>query len=486
MTFLHTMANQLASHLGRLKIVKKLEKSKMDSVIQSMTEAILMTDESNQLEVINPAAAELFGIDPEVHISAEQLREKFEIFGVSHLFQRTLQTGKAYLNNEVSYQDRIYLVNVTPVFNVDNQRSGTVMVLRDFTEIQKNNRIKTQRLEIISQVNVIIKSITDLDNLLSVLMQFILNVVNAEMGAIQLQSGKRLQTKVHSNFPDKIQKEFRFKTGEPISEFVARNKDLCFIEDYHADLRVDPQAKILLESFIGIPILAKDELIGVVSIARKYANEHPKVSADDIRTLTTITSLSGTAIQNALLYQETLKKQRLDQELKIATEIHTKLLPTTLPALNQVEFGAKSVPARAIGGDYYDFFKLDNGHLGICIADIVGKGVPAGLFMAMLKSLLHSHFKSFDSPSAALNAVNRFLFRDPVINKFVPMFYAVLDPATLVLRYCNAGHEPALRLSGSECEILDADGFPLGGFEDSVFEEKTIQLEEHDVLTFFT
>ncbi len=486
MTFLHTMANQLASHLGRLKIVKKLEKSKMDSVIRSMTEAVIMVDENDRVEFINPAASELFLIKESDRLAGESLIRRFQEIGVESLYRRTLKTGKSYLNQEIIHRDSNYLVNITPVFSGEKNRIGTVLVLRDFTEIQKSNRIKTQRLDIISQVDVIIRSITDLDNLLSVLMQFILSVVNADMGAIQLQSGKKLSTKVHGNFPDKIRRDYQFKSGETISEFVGRNKDLCFIEDYHSDPRVNPDVKILIESYVAIPIMVKNDLIGVVSIVRKFGTSHPKITHDDIRTLMTITSLSGTAIQNALLFQETLKKQRLDQELRIATEIHTKLLPGQVPNLSQIGFGAVSVPAREIGGDYYDFFAFDDGSVGICIADIVGKGIPAGLYMAMLKSLLHSRFQGLSSPAEALTKVNELLYRDPVINKFVPLLYAILDPNQMTLRYCNAGHEPAIIYSENGVTPLSPQGLPLGALLDSEYVDEEVQLKEGDVVVFFT
>ena len=114
-----------------------------------------------------------------------------------------------------------------------------VLVLRDFTELQKINRIKTQRLETIAKVNLIIKSISDLKNLLSVLMEVILNVANADTGSIQLNISKKLLTQVHSNFPDKIRDQYKFKTGQTISEYVAKTKELCFIEDYINNKIVD-------------------------------------------------------------------------------------------------------------------------------------------------------------------------------------------------------------------------------------------------------
>lgn len=486
MTFLHTMANQFASHLGRLKGVKNLEKSKMDSVIKSMSEAVIMTDENGEVEFINPAAKELLEIPGHGVVSKDELSARYVELGIDPIYRQSLRTKKSYLNQEVIHRDRIYLVNATPVMDGAKGRLGTVLVIRDFTEIQKNNRIKTQRLEAISQVNVIIKSITDLDNMLSVLMQFILNVVNAESGSIQLKDRKKLVTKVHSNFPDKIRREYQFKSGETISEFVSRSADICFIEDYHADPRVCPDVKVLIESYVCIPIMVKNDLIGVVSVVRKYGNMNPKITQDDIRTLTTITALSGAAIQNALLYRETLKKQQIDQELRIATEIHTKLLPSQVPELDRFLLGAISIPARGLGGDYYDFFKLDDGKIGICVADIVGKGIAAGLFMAMLKSLLHSQLQQVVSPKMALKKINEVLFRDPVIDKFVPLFYAVLDPATMILRYSNAGHEPALRYNGTEFEVLDTEGFPLGALLESEYGEHEIQLSDKDLVVFFT
>ena len=155
-------------------------------------------------------------------------------------------------------------------------------------------------------------------------------------------------------------------------------------------------------------------------------------------------------------------------------------------ALDIVDFGAGSFPARDIGGDYYDFFTLTSGKIGIIIADIVGKGIPAGLFMAMLKSTLHTNIISYDSPKKALEIINRILFKDSVIKKFVPVIYAILDPISLELKYCNAGHEPGLILRKNKISVLDSIGFPLGGLETAVYEEKSITLEDGNTILLYT
>lgn len=486
MTFLHTMANQLASHLGRLKTVKRLEKSKIGSLIFGMTEGVVMFGEENELELINPPAISLLGFDIAKKVTTDMVLSRFSEMGVDVLFQQALESGKPFVNQEVTLEEKTLLVNITMVKDNDFHRVGTVLVFRDFTELQRINKVKTQRLEMISRLNLIIKSITDLESLLTVIMEFILTVASAEMGSIQLKKGKGFYTKVHSNFPDKIRRNYKFKSGETISEYVGRTRSLCFIDHYGQNPQVNGQVKILLDAYLGIPIMIKQNIIGILNVARKTDSGNARLTQDDIDTLLTITELMGTAIHNGILYQETLEKQKLDQELRIANDIQKKLLPEKLPQLEGVSLGAISVPAREIGGDYYDFFELDNGHIGIVLADIVGKGVPAGLFMAMLKSILHTHLLSETSPCDALEKINALLYKDPVINKFIPLFYAIFDPKTLSLRYCNAGHEPAILFSKRGLQDLDTRGYPLGSFPESDYEEKEVILSDQDVLLCFT
>jgi len=486
MTFLHTMTNQLAAHLGRLKMVKRFEKFKIGTVIKSMAEGIVMLDENQQTEIINPATMNLLGLESNKKLDNDAFINKLKEMGVYDLFKTAQNQHKPVLNYELTHNDKNLLMNITHISDLEEHRSGLLFVFRDFTELQRINKVRNQQLEVIARVNLIIKSITDLDNLLIVILEFVLNLSNAEMGSIQLKQGKTFQTKVHSNFPDKIRKMYRFKNNETISDYAIRTGEVCFIEDYWKNPKVSGGAKIFLESYLCIPIMVKNELIGLFQLARKLGNESPKLTSDDVQTLTTVTSLIATAIHNALLYQETLEKQKIDQELKVANEIQTKLLPEKLPDFGHIGFGAISVPAREIGGDYYDFFELDNGDIGIVMADIVGKGIPAGLYMAMLKSILHTHFLSYTSPKAALEKINALLYRDPVISKFVPLFYAIFNPNTLELRYCNAGHEPALVFTKNGFITLDTMGYPLGSMAESSYEEKQITLSDQDMVLLYT
>lgn len=484
-TFIHTLANQLAAHLGRLQLSKKIEWLRMESMVNVMPDGVIMTNAKGQVELCNTAAATLLGATTH---STTEVAQQLLTYPIGQQLLDALADQRTVINEELKIDDRYYLVNISPipVLHDPDAPKGALIIIRDCTEVQKSNRIKAQRLDILSQAGMMIKSITNVENLLGLLMELILNTIQAELGSIQLISQGHFQTKVHGNFPDKIRRDYRFVSGETITEYVARVREPLFIPHYQTDANMSQNVKISIDCYIAIPIMVKSELIGMVSIARKLGSTAPPITQDDIRTLVTITSFSATAIQNALMYQDTLKTQRLDQEVKIAADIQAQLLPSRLPVVLGYEFAAYSLPAREIGGDYYDFFELPNGKIGITVADIVGKGIPAGLFMAMLKSLLHSTAMMGDPPSKTMNRLNISLAKDPVMNRFVPMFYGVLDPQTGEFCYVNAGLEPILHLSDQLITPLPNGGIPLGALEDAHYEESIAHLAPGDMILCHT
>jgi serine phosphatase RsbU (regulator of sigma subunit)/anti-sigma regulatory factor (Ser/Thr protein kinase) len=488
MTFLHTMANQLASHLGRVKMVKEAERSKINSLIQSMQESIIMINLDDSIEIINPSAKTLFNLDDTMIENATLIPQLLKNIKVATLYNQVKKTKETISNIEIPYKNQILSVTISPVINSDAITVGTVIVLRDTTEIEKANRTKVQRLEIITKVDNIINSISDLDNLLEVLMEFIMTIAGADMGSIQLKEASTGQfyTQVHSNFPDKIRIQYQFTNQVSISEHVSISETMHHIPNYSDNTNMIQQTKIKIKSYLCIPILAKNKLIGILNLVQKADNSHSELSSDDLNTLISITSLMGTSIQNALLYQEKLKQQNLEQELAVAHKIQVDLLPSETPKHENYQISAISKPAREIGGDYFDFFEISPTHIGILIADIVGKGIPAGLFMAALKSTLYSHIFRFESPKKAMSFLNELLAKDPVITKFIPIFYGILNTETNTFTYTNAGHEPGLFISNNQCKLLDTEGFPLGGMEDTVFEEKKINLNPNDIIFLFT
>ncbi|MFA5878722.1 MAG: SpoIIE family protein phosphatase [Candidatus Margulisiibacteriota bacterium] len=180
------------------------------------------------------------------------------------------------------------------------------------------------------------------------------------------------------------------------------------------------------------------------------------------------------------------QEEKMNSELTLAYDIQKSVLPQNFPETDQLDFALLSKPARIIGGDYYDFFKLSDNKIGILIADVIGKGIPAALYMVIVESIIHSHILDYDSPKEALEKINFIMCKNPVLVKYVPLFYAIIDLKTLELRYCNAGHEPILRYHKSDFQILDTDGFPLGAFDEAAYVEGSVKLEKDDILIFYT
>ena len=187
--------------------------------------------------------------------------------------------------------------------------------------------------------------------------------------------------------------------------------------------------------------------------------------------------------------QEERKRERVEQELRVARRIQQASLPKTTPTLEGWQISPFYRPAREVGGDFYDFHLLSEGRLGVVVGDATGKGVPAALVMATTCGMLQLAAQSSDSssPGEVLEGVNETLLARIPSNMFVTCFYAILDPKSGHLVYANAGHDlPYLRRRGGDCEELRARGMPLGLMPDMRYEEKETILEDGEATLFYS
>ena len=191
------------------------------------------------------------------------------------------------------------------------------------------------------------------------------------------------------------------------------------------------------------------------------------------------------------LTKVTSEKERIDTELNVATKIQASMLPSIFPAFpdrQDFDIYASMNPAKEVGGDFYDFFLIDDNHLGIVMADVSGKGVPAALFMMIGKTLLKNRCQISLSPAEILHDVNNQLCENNETELFVTVWLGILDIRTGTVTAANAGHEfPAIMHKGGKYELLnDKHGFVLAGMPDMKYKEYTIQLDEGDKLFLYT
>jgi serine phosphatase RsbU (regulator of sigma subunit)/ketosteroid isomerase-like protein len=185
------------------------------------------------------------------------------------------------------------------------------------------------------------------------------------------------------------------------------------------------------------------------------------------------------------LYREFLERARHEHELKTAAEIQRALLPPTHVQAASFEVAAKSVPCRAIGGDFFDYFNLSDGTFAFVIGDVAGKGPPAALLAALLQGLFTSTARRGGAPATALYEANDALVRRAITSRFATVVYAVLASDGR-LRYCNAGHNPPVVVGKSGVRRLQTGGLIIGAFEEATFDEETIQLQSGDVFVAFS
>lgn len=276
----------------------------------------------------------------------------------------------------------------------------------------------------------------------------------------------------------------------PLLEQVRRDKQ---------PLVLDPQAGGAVLQSVGLetpplgvlvlPMTVRGAVVGVLVLVGTAGgdgwNEHQLTLASGIA------GQAASALENALLTQQAVEQERLAQEVRVARDIQTTLLPNKPPQVRGWDVAAAYRSARAVGGDFYDFWTLQDHQppepLGFVIADVSDKGVPAAMFMALSRSLMRAAALDGSPPATAVRRANQWIARDSQSGMFVTLFYGLVDPPTGDLRYTNGGHNPPLLLrANGRVEKLDPTGMVLGIIEDARYRESQLVLGVGDVLVCYT
>lgn len=235
------------------------------------------------------------------------------------------------------------------------------------------------------------------------------------------------------------------------------------------------------------PLIVEGRSIGALLLNTRQPR---LLSEDDLRFLRLMANQAAIAVDGLRLRQEEVQRQRLHEELAVGRQIQLSMLPKACPVLPGWQIDAVYQAARMVGGDFYDFFELPGElrRVGLLVADVADKGVPAALFMALSRTVIRTTALSGRGAAAALLRANQLILNDSQSDLFLSAFYAILEPETGRLLYANAGHNRPLwyRAATGTVQELRARGIILGVFEDITIEERRIVVEPNDVLLFFT
>jgi len=238
-----------------------------------------------------------------------------------------------------------------------------------------------------------------------------------------------------------------------------------------------------LLSSLSIGLIYRDKGIGIL---RLYSKRPRRFSSADISLARTVASQSAAAIINARLYAQALEGERMARQLRLAGTVQRHLIPAEPPELPGFDLAGLYVPCYDVGGDFYDFITLADHRLLLVMGDVMGKGVPASLAMASLRSSLRAYTEHVTQPDALVRHANRMFCNDISSGEFATLFCAVVDLDSAVLTYCNCGHDPPLLLRGSETINLTAGGTVLGIDKNSFYTTESIQLKPQDMLVIYT
>ncbi|MBM4129842.1 hypothetical protein FJ250_02275 [bacterium] len=234
-----------------------------------------------------------------------------------------------------------------------------------------------------------------------------------------------------------------------------------------------------------IPMVLHGRLVGLFALPRRPGDGEYQLH--ELRLLTIVAGQVALQLENTRLYAEEATKLRLEEEMAMARQIQSRLLPRRLPAAAGLEIDAVNISSKQVSGDYYDVIERHDGRLAVVIADVSGKGVPASILASNLQAALRAQCDMCDSPGLLLERVNRQVHASTDPQHFATLFLALFDPATRQLVYSSGGHNPPLlvRRDGS-WELLSEGGLPLGAFDFGSYDEGRLVLEPGDLLFMYT
>ena len=328
-------------------------------------------------------------------------------------------------------------------------------------------------------------SILNLDELLKHIAELLSRLIDYQMFSILLldASGQKLQHRFSLRFGENIQLKDDVSLGKGIVGHAAQHKHAVLVPDVTKDSRyiqVNPETR----SELAVPLIYKDNVIGVLDLEhtrRGFFTEAHK------RTVITLAAQVAIAIENARLYEEIARQERrLERELSMARQLQSGLLPQSRPKLANLEIAAKFIPARAIGGDLYDFVSYSLSRTAIVIGDVSGKGAPAAIYAALVSGILRSHAPIEPGPAEMLRAVNFSLGERRIEAQFVSLIYAVWDDPNRTLQVANSGLPRPIYCHQGKIETVEATGLPLGLFDDADYDEFTFKASPGDLFVFFS
>jgi len=350
--------------------------------------------------------------------------------------------------------------------------------------------------EVIDKIGGAITSLMDLGQILKSLTGAFTDDMFINTTSVMLLSpdGATYQVYLASGENQQDIEELVINRDEPIVGIIEKEKK----ELTKYDVLEDPKFRAVSESCAAnfdalhaslmVPLVFQEKVIGLLNLGEKKSGKF--YNREDIDLLHTVSNQGAVAIENARLFQENLEKQRMEEELAIARDLQTSMLPAACPNIDGFEIAALSIPAMEVGGDFYDFVEMSDAKLGFVIGDVTGKSVSGALVMSASRSIFRMLSEEQLTVGEIMTRANLRTKKDIKSGMFVALIYAVLNSKDRSLSLCSAGQTQPVHLSAKtgKARLVETEGdtFPLGILEDVDYQETRMELEPGDRVILYT
>ncbi|MEO0587125.1 MAG: SpoIIE family protein phosphatase [Planctomycetota bacterium] len=354
---------------------------------------------------------------------------------------------------------------------------------------EHQSRRRVEELTVLYRVSRVLSASRDLQSVLDTASRSVAELMNARAVAIRLidpaKHDELVVASVYNLSSAYLEKGAVHVDDSPMLQ-EAVSGELVYVEDMLSDPRVVYPEDARREGLVSMLCAGLNHQGRPIGTLQVYSGERREFATFDRRLMVAIAQLVGAAIVNRRLDRQREQSQRVIRQLHLAADVQRRMLPTELPDVPPFRIAAKYVPSMELAGDFYDVLELE-GSLGVTVGDVVGKGIAASLLMASVRASLRAYAQDLYDLDEVIARVNNALCRDTQMSEFATLWYGVLDPRTMRLTYCNAGHDPPILIrDGRIVQQLDVGGMIVGVEPNTPYAKQVVQLEPGDTLIVYT
>jgi len=354
----------------------------------------------------------------------------------------------------------------------------------------KKSKRQIERDEQIYQITTMVAGDFELQEVLDRLAAAAVKITRTRNCSIRLLDDQAGELKMRSTFG--LSEEYRNKgpvsKEDPVIK-AAFAGEAVVLDDMRVDSRVKYRHATIKEGLISQLTVAMTFRNKPIGVLRLYSPQPKRFDDDAIAVARLVAGQCAIAITNAKLYSQALEGARMAEQMRLGAVIQRRMIPEKAPCVRGLDIAAIYQPCYQIGGDLYDFIRIDDHTIGVSIADVIGKGIPAAMMMSMFRGTIRAYADggysrhTFEDIIQKLNSVALRECRD---GEFITMFMCHIDVKAMKMTYCNCGHEPALHISHGQITELDSGGLVLGIMAGAEYKVETIALEDGDTILLYT